>query len=156
MSLMIDDKLVVNMHYKLSDNDGNMLDSSEGAEPMAFLHGAGNIIPGLEKSLTGKIAGDSLKVRVEPADGYGEISPELVQTIAKSAFEDAEAVEVGMAFQAESPEGSTQHIVVKKIEGDEVTIDANHPLAGVVLNFDIDIISVRAATEEELSHGHAH
>lgn len=153
---MIDDKLVVNMHYKLSDNDGNMLDSSEGAEPMAFLHGAGNIIPGLEKSLTGKIAGDSLKVRVEPADGYGEISPELVQTIAKSAFEDAEAVEVGMAFQAESPEGSTQHIVVKKIEGDEVTIDANHPLAGVVLNFDIDIISVRAATEEELSHGHAH
>lgn len=156
MSLMIDDKLVVNMHYKLSDNDGNMLDSSEGAEPMAFLHGAGNIIPGLEKSLTGKIAGDSLKVRVEPADGYGEISPELVQTIAKSAFEDAEAVEVGMAFQAESPDGSTQHIVVKKIEGDEVTIDANHPLAGVVLNFDIDIISVRAATEEELSHGHAH
>ena len=156
MSLLIGDNLVVSMHYKLSDGDGNVLDSSEGSAPLAYLHGARNIIPGLEKALVGKVQGDSLQVKVEPAEGYGEVVPELIQTIQKSDFEDAGSVEVGMAFQAEGPDGSVQRIVVKEVDGDKVTVDANHPLAGAVLHFDIEIVGVREATEEEIAHGHPH
>jgi len=156
MSLLIDDNLVVSMHYKLTDDDGNVLDSSEGSEPLSYLHGARNIIPGLEKALVGKVEGDSLQVRVEPAEGYGEVMPDLIQTIERADFQDVESVEVGMAFEAKAPDDSVQRIVVKKVDGDEVTIDSNHPLAGVVLHFDIEIVGVREATEEELAHGHAH
>lgn len=156
MFLLIDDNLVVSMHYKLTDDDGNVLDSSEGSEPLSYLHSAGNIIPGLEKALVGEVEGDSLQVRVEPAEGYGEVMPDLIQTIERADFQDVESVEVGMAFEAKAPYGSVQRIVVKKVDGDEVTIDANHPLVGVVLHFDIEIVGVREATEEELDHGHAH
>ncbi len=156
MSLLIGDKLVVSMHYKLTDNDGNVLDSSEGAEPLTYLHGAGNIIPGLEKELVGKSEGDSQKVKVEPAEGYGEINPELIQVVDKAAFQGVESIEAGMSFEAKASDGSVQHIVVKSVEGEEVTVDANHPLAGVTLNFDVEIISIRDATEDEISHGHAH
>ena len=156
MALSISDNLVVSMHYKLTDDDGNVLDSSEGSEPLAYLHGTGNIIPGLEKALVGKVEGDSLKVRVEPAEGYGEAMPELIQTVEKAAFQGVETVEAGMAFEAQAQDGSAQRIVVKKVEGDQVTIDANHPLAGVVLHFDVEIVGVRQATEEEISHGHVH
>jgi FKBP-type peptidyl-prolyl cis-trans isomerase SlyD len=110
----------------------------------------------LEKALVGKGAGDSLKVRVEPAEAYGEVIPNGVKTIERSAFEGVDVVEVGMAFQAQAPDGSEQHIMVTKVEGDNVTIDINHPLAGVALNFDIKILSVREATKEELDHGHTH
>ena len=156
MSLLIGDKSVVSMHYKLTNEEGKVLDSSEGAKPLAYLHGAGNIIPGLEKALVGKAEGDSVKVRVEPAEGYGEINPEGIKIIEKSAFEGVESIEAGMTFEAKAPDGSKQQIIVKKVEGDEVTIDMNHPLAGVVLNFDIQIVSVREATKEELDHGHTH
>ena len=155
MSLLIGNNSVVSMHYKLTDDDGNVLDSSEGSEPLVYLHGARNIIPGLEKELIGKVEGDSLQVRVEPANGYGEIRPELVQTVEKSAFQGV-SVEAGMAFEARTPDGSVQRVVVKQVDGDEVTIDANHPLAGRVLHFDIEIVSVREATAEEISHGHVH
>jgi len=156
MSLLIGDNLVVSMHYKLTDDDGNVLDSSEGSEPLAYLHGSGNIISGLEKALVGKVEGDSLQVRVEPVDGYGEVRPDLIQTVERAVFQGVESVEAGMAFEAKAPDGSLQRIMVKKVDGDEVTIDANHPLAGVVLHFDVDIVGVRAATEEEVAHGHAH
>jgi FKBP-type peptidyl-prolyl cis-trans isomerase SlyD len=156
MSLLIGDKLVVNMHYKLSDNDGNVIDSSEGREPLAYLHGAGNIIPGLENALVGKIEGDEVKVKVEPADGYGEVKPELVQVVDKSAFQGVDKLELGMNFDAQAPDGSTIRIVVTKIEDDKVTVDANHPLAGVTLNFDVKIVGVREASKEEIEHGHAH
>ena len=156
MSLLIGDNLVVSMHYKLTDDEENVLDSSEGAEPLGYLHGAGNLIPGLEKALVGKVEGDSLQVRVEPAEGYGEVISELVQTVEKAAFQGVESVEVGMAFEAQGENGEVQHVVVKKVEGDKVIVDANHPLAGVVLNFDVEIISVREATEEEIAHGHVH
>jgi FKBP-type peptidyl-prolyl cis-trans isomerase SlyD len=156
MSLLIGDNLVVSMHYKLTDDDGNVLDRSEGSEPLAYLHGAGNIIPGLETALVGKVEGDSLQVRVEPAEGYGEVMPDLIQTVERAAFQGVESVEVGMAFKAQAQDGSAQRIVVKKVDGDEVTIDANHPLAGVVLHFDIEIVGVREATEEEVAHGHPH
>lgn len=156
MTLLIGDNLVVSMHYKLTDVDGNVLDSSEGSEPLDYLHGAGNIIPGLEKALVGRVEGNSLQVRVEPEDAYGEVMPDLVQTVERAAFQGVESVEVGMTFEAQRQDGSVQHIVVKEVDGDDITIDANHPLAGVVLNFDIDIVGVREATEEEIAHGHPH
>lgn len=156
MSLLINDNLVVSMHYKLTDDNNNVLDSSEGADPLAYLHGAGNIIPGLEKALTGKVEGDALQVRVEPAEGYGEVNPELIQTVDKAAFQGVESIEAGMMFEAKTQDGAAQRIMVKKVEGDEVTIDANHPLAGVPLTFDVEIVGVREATQEEKDHGHAH
>jgi len=156
MALLIGDKLVVSMHYKLTDDAGKVLDTSADSDPLVYLHGAGNIIPGLEKALMGKAEGDSLQVRVEPADGYGEVVPDLIQIIGRSAFQEAESVEEGMVFKAKAADGSIQHIMVKKVEGDAVTIDANHPLAGVALNFDINIVEVREATEEEVDHGHIH
>jgi len=156
MSLLIGDKLVVSMHYKLTDDDKNVLDSSEGAEPLTYLHGAGNLIPGLEAALVGKVEGDSLEVRVEAADAYGELRPELIQTVDKAAFQGVDSIEPGMAFEAQGPDGEAQRIIVKEVDGDQVTVDANHPLAGVVLNFDVQIITVRDASEEEVAHGHVH
>ena len=156
MSLLIGENSVVSVNYTLTDDAGKVLDSSDGSKPMVYLHGAGNIVPGLEKALVGKAAGDSLKVRVEPAEAYGEVIPNGVKTIERAAFEGVDTVEVGMAFQAQAPDGSSQHIMVTKVEGDNVTIDINHPLAGVALNFDIKILNVREATKEELDHGHTH
>ena len=156
MSLLIGDNLVVSMHYKLTDDEKNVIDSSEGAEPLTYLHGAGNIIPGLENALVGKVEGDTMTVRVEPEEGYGALNPEMIQTVPKSAFQDVDTIEVGMAFETQSPDGDVQHIVVKEVNDDEITIDANHPLAGVVLNFDVEITNIREASEDELSHGHVH
>ncbi len=156
MSLMIGDKMVVSMHYTLTDNDGKVLDSSEGAEPLDYLHGAGNIIPGLETALIGKVADDALKVTVEPKEGYGELIPELIQKVNKSAFEGVDNLEPGMAFEAQGPDGQAQRVVISAVEGDEVTVNGNHPLAGVTLNFDVKIVGVRDATEEEIAHGHVH
>ena len=148
--------LVVSMHYTLTDNDGNVIDSSEGEEPLAYLHGAGNIIPGLEKALVGKVEGDSLQVTIEPEEGYGVVVEELIQTVDKGVFEGVDKVETGMSFESETPDGTIHHVVVKNVEGDDITIDANHPLAGVVLNFDVEIVDIRIPSEEEISHGHVH
>ncbi|MCL6417626.1 peptidylprolyl isomerase [Aestuariirhabdus sp. Z084] len=156
MSLLIGDNLVVSMNYKLTDDTGEVIDSSEGGEPLNYLHGASNIIPGLEKELVGKVQGDALTVTVQPAEAYGELDPELVQTVEKGLFEGVESIEPGMMFQAQGPNGEVQRIMVKAVEGDEVTIDANHPLAGKVLHFEVEIVSVRDATEEEIAHGHVH
>ena len=156
MSLLIGEKLVVTIHYKLTDDSGKMLDSSEGKNPLAYLHGSGNIIPGLEKALVGKIHGAKLQVKVEPAEGYGVLRPELIQVVQKSLFQGVDSVDVGMAFEAAAPDGARQQIIVKKVEGDKITIDANHPLAGVTLNFDVEVVGVREANQEELSHGHVH
>ena len=156
MSLLIGENSVVTVKYTLTDDAGKVLDSSDGSKPMVYLHGAGTIVPGLEKALVGKGAGESLKVRVEPSEAYGELIPDGIKTIERSAFEGVDVVEVGMAFDAEAPDGTEQHIVVTKVEDDTVTIDINHPLAGVTLNFDIQILSVREATKEELDHGHSH
>jgi FKBP-type peptidyl-prolyl cis-trans isomerase SlyD len=156
MSLLINDNLVVSMHYKLTNDEGEILDSSEGADPLVYMHGQGAIIVGLERAVTGKTQGDSLQVRIEPAEGYGEIVPEMIQTVDKAAFQGVDSVEAGMAFEAQGQDGSVQHIIVKKVEGDQVTIDGNHPLAGVALNFDVTITGVREATAEEIEHGHVH
>ena len=152
--MIIEDKRVVLMDYKLTDNDGNVIDQSE-KEPLAYLHGSGQIIPGLEKELAGKTVGDELKVTVSPEEGYGEFDQSLLTKVEKQHLAGIPNLEVGMQVQGESPEGVAV-FTVKEITDTEVTLDANHPLAGQTLNFDVKVVEVREATEEELSHGHAH
>jgi FKBP-type peptidyl-prolyl cis-trans isomerase SlyD len=147
---------VVSIHYTLTDEEGKVIDSSRGSDPLKYLHGAGNIIPGLERELTGLEAGTQKQVRVEPADGYGEIDVDLIQTLPRAAFTGVDEIEVGMEFHARGPQGQVQVVVVKDVADDGITIDANHALAGKVLNFDVQIESVRAATPEEIDHGHVH
>ena len=152
----IEGKCVVSFHYTLTNSAGETLDTSDGREPLSYLHGASNIVPGLEQALEGKKAGDALKVEVKPEDGYGEARPELVQKVPRTAFDGVDDIKAGMQFQAQGPEGQVQMITVTEVSGEEITIDGNHPLAGEVLHFDVKVENVRAATDEEVAHGHAH
>lgn len=147
---------VVRFDYTLTDDSANVLDTSEGGEPLTYLHGAGNIIPGLETALEGKRAGESLKVRVPAADAYGERHDELVQSIPREMFEEGDAIEVGMQFHSSDDDGDTRVVTVVSTDADNVTVDGNHPLAGVPLNFAVTIVEVRDASAEELAHGHVH
>lgn len=145
---------VVSIEYELKDAAGQLIDRSEG-EPLAYLHGNSNLIPGLERELEGKKAGDAVNCVVQPANGYGERDEELVFEVSKSNFAEPEKIEPGMQFQAQQEDGV--HIVtVVGVEGDSVKVDANHPLAGKALHFNVTVKEVREATEEELSHGHVH
>lgn len=150
----ITDKTVALIHYTLKNAGGEVLDSSEGHDPLAYLHGAGNIIAGLESALEGKTAGDKLDVSVEAAQAYGEYDESLVQPIPRAQFGEHH-VEVGMQFHADTAIGP-RIVTITAIEGDEVVIDANHHLAGEDLNFAVEVVEVRDATEEELDHGHVH
>jgi FKBP-type peptidyl-prolyl cis-trans isomerase SlyD len=152
--LIAQDKVVL-IHYTLTDDAGKVLDSSASGEPLAYLHGQGNIIRGLEQALAGKQAGDKLNVRVEPAEGYGERDDKLVQQVPRRQFGGAK-VQPGMQFHAQTAGGHPRVVTVTRIQGDMVTVDANHPLAGEVLNFDVEVTDVRDATAEELAHGHVH
>jgi len=142
---------VVTIHYTLKDDADKVIDSSSGGEPLAYLHGHGNIIPGLERELAGKSVGDRLTVRVPAAEGYGEYDRALVQKVARRALKGIANLRVGLRLQA-----GHQAVTVTHIAGDMVTLDGNHPLAGQNLNFDVEITAVRPATEEELAHGHVH
>ena len=153
--MQIADKTVVSIHYTLTNADGETLDSSVGQDPLVYLHGSNNIIAGLEAALLGKSAGDSLQVGVEPGDGYGELRDELVQEVDRSAFQGVDEIDVGMQFMAQTPWGE-QPVTVVKVEGDNITLDGNHPLAGQVLNFDVEVVEIREASAEELDHGHVH
>jgi FKBP-type peptidyl-prolyl cis-trans isomerase SlyD len=146
---------VVLIHYTLKNDAGDVLDSSDGSEPLAYIHGNGNIIPGLEKALEGKQVGDKLSVKIVPQEGYGERDVSLVQEVSRSAFAGIPRVEVGMQFQADSNHGP-RTVVVTQVAGDSITVDGNHPLAGQNLNFDVEITEVRKPTHEELEHGHVH
>ena len=153
--MLIEDKKIVALNYTLTTDEGEVLDqSSDGS--FAYLHGSGNIIQGLESALTGKSVGDSLNVKVAPEDGYGERNDEMIQVVGKEMFETDAEIEVGTQFHAEGPDGQPIMITVAAIEGDQVTIDGNHPLAGVNLNFDVTIMDIREASEEEIAHGHVH
>ncbi len=156
MALPIDDNRVVTIHYTVTDNDGTVIDSSEDHDPLVYLHGSGGLISGLERELAGKSSGVSMQVKIQPADAYGEIHSQLIETVPRAAFQDVDTIEPGMAFEARRPDGQPHRIVVKEVNGDEVTIDANHPLAGVELNFHVLIVDVREASEEEIAHGHVH
>lgn len=145
---------VVTIDYTLTGPDGQVIDTSVGRQPLPYLHGAGNLIPGLEKQLEGKSAGDTVKTTVAPEEAYGIRDESLTQTAPKSAFQSPN-IAVGQQFRADSPQGQ-KVFTVTKIEGDTVTVDGNHPLAGIPLNFEVNIKDVRAATQEELAHGHVH
>lgn len=146
---------VVTIHYTLTNDQGEVLDSSREREPLTYLEGSQNIIGGLESALTEKTQGDAAKVSVEPTEGYGEINEELVQPVPLSAFEGVEKIEPGMQFQAQTP-GGPQIVRVVKVEEENVVIDANHPLAGQTLHFDVEVVETREPTEEEVEHGHVH
>lgn len=154
--MQIADKKAVLIHYTLRNSEGEILDSSEGTDPLAYLHGARNIVPGLEKELTGKTNGDKLSVVVEPSEGYGEHNPQGVQQVERSQFPPDAPMEEGMQFMAENPDGSTMPFWITAVDGDTITIDMNHPLAGQQLHFDIEVVEVRDATDEEVQHGHVH
>jgi FKBP-type peptidyl-prolyl cis-trans isomerase SlyD len=153
--MVIEKDRVVTIDYKLQDSAGEVLDSSEGAEPLVYLHGNNNIIAGLEKHLIGKQAGDKINCVVPAKEAYGERDDSLVFKVQKTEFGEGAEVEVGMQFEAHGEEGA-QIVTVVGIEGDEVTIDANHPLAGQELHFNVSVVDVREATAEEIEHGHIH
>lgn len=144
---------VVAFHYTLRNDSGEVLDSSSGQTPLLYLHGAQNIVPGLEQALEGRRVGDQFDVSVPPALGYGEHDPGLLQQVPRSAFQGVDEIVPGMQFQAG---GQGTPVVVTEVTTDTVTINANHPLAGVTLNFAIEVVEVRAATDQERAHGHVH
>ncbi len=147
----------VTMHYHLTNsNDGQVLDSSRGSDPLTYLHGAGSIIPGLERELSGLDVGATKTVAVTAADAYGEYDEDMVQTLPRTEFAGIDNLEVGMRLQAQDQDGNTFTVHIAQINGDDVVIDGNHPLAGMPLTFEIEIVEIRDATAEELQHGHAH
>ncbi len=145
----------VKFNYTLKDDDGNILDQSPEGQPLAYLHGHSNIIPGLEQQLEGKSAGERVNAVVEPVDGYGEYQELAVQKVPRDNFQGVEDIQAGMQFQSEAG-GQVMLVTVTDVNDEEVTVDANHPLAGKRLTFDVEIQEVRAATEDELNHGHVH
>lgn len=142
---------VAQIHYTLKDAEGKVLDSSEGGDPLNYLHGAGNLIPGMEEGLEGKSQGDKFKLKVTPEKGYGTHDKSLIQKVPRSSF-GAGQVEKGMKFQT----NRGQVVTVTETSLDSVTVDGNHPLAGKILFFDVEVVGIRNATQEELSHGHVH
>ncbi len=149
--MQITKNTVASIHYTLRDGDGNILDTSSGREPLTYLQGAGNLILGMEEGLEGKQKGDKFQLKIAPEKGYGEKDTSLVQKVPRSAFGN-QNVEKGMQFQT-----NQGHVVtVTEIGLESITVDANHPLAGVELHFDVEVTEVRNATSEEVSHGHVH
>jgi FKBP-type peptidyl-prolyl cis-trans isomerase SlyD len=153
--MQIGDRTVATFHYTLTDASGRVLDSSSGGEPLTYLHGVGQIVPGLERHMAGRSAGDTFEVDVAPEVAYGVSDPGLVHVVPRGQFQGVDDLEVGMQFQADGG-GHSMPVTISKIEGDEVTVDANHPLAGQTLHFAIEVTGVRDASVEELSHGHVH
>ncbi|AOT09197.1 FKBP-type peptidyl-prolyl cis-trans isomerase [Pseudoalteromonas luteoviolacea] len=145
---------VVKMHYAVLDDDENTIDNTFDEEPLEFIIGTGFLIEGLENALIDKQAGDKVSVTVKPEEGYGERNDNLTQAVPKSMFEGID-VEVGMQFRATTDEGE-QAVIVIGVEGEEVIVDGNHPLSGLTLHFDVEILEVREATADELAHGHVH
>jgi len=146
---------VAAFHYTLTDEQSQVIDSSTGRDPLTYLHGGGQIVPGLEKQLEGRSAGDKFTADVAPEEGYGVHHPELMQEVPRSAFQGVEDIQPGMQFQGRGPQGEI-NVTVTRVENDKVFIDGNHPLAGKTLHFAIEVTDVRAASEEELAHGHVH
>ncbi|MBC7662153.1 MAG: peptidylprolyl isomerase [Chitinophagaceae bacterium] len=146
---------VVLMDYTVKDEEGTIIDTSSGHEPLAFIVGLGNIIPGLEREFIGKKKGDAFTVTVKPEDGYGDKDDTLVETVPRAQFAGVKNLGVGMQLQAQTDD-DTMVVTVIKLTDSEVTVDANHPLAGKTLSFDVKVVDVRAPTEEEMSHGHVH
>jgi FKBP-type peptidyl-prolyl cis-trans isomerase SlyD len=153
--MQVADNMAVSIHYTLTNDKGEVLDSSIGDEALVYLHGEGNIISGLEKALDGKAIGDKFDVRLDAKDAYGEFMEDRIQVISRAMFEGVDELEVGMQFQADVSDGPGI-VTITNIDDDNITIDGNHPLAGEPLTFAVEVVAIRAATEEELDHGHVH
>jgi FKBP-type peptidyl-prolyl cis-trans isomerase SlyD len=153
--LLIAKDAVALLEYTLKNDSGELLDASAEGQPLAYIHGRGNLIPGLEQELEGKQSGDHFEIRIPPEEAYGERNQELVHPVNRDQLPDEIEVEVGLQLRAESEAGA-QIVTVVGVEDDRVLLDANHPLAGVALNFDVKVAEVREATAEELEHGHVH
>jgi FKBP-type peptidyl-prolyl cis-trans isomerase SlyD len=149
--MQVNKNKVVSIHYTLKDKEGNVIDTSSGSEPLNYLHGNGNLIPGMEEGLEGKDVGDKLDLVISPEKGYGIRNDDLIQKVPRSAF-GSQKVEKGMEFNTESGHS----VVVTHVGLDSVTVDANHPLAGIDLYFSVEILDVRNATDDEIDHGHVH
>lgn len=149
---------VVLMHYTLRSPEGDVIDSSQGRDPMPYLHGAQNIVPGLEKQLEGLALGATTTAIVPPAEGYGERNEEARMVLPRSVFPEDMPLEPGTPFAMHDPNepGRTVHAFVIAVREDQVMVDANHPLAGITLHFEVEVIAIRDATEEERAHGHPH
>ena len=151
----IEKNRVVSLNYTLRDDQGTVIDSSSGRAPLSYLHGKSNIIPGLERALAGKAAGDRLDVTVAPEQGYGARDERLVQIVARAKFGDVANLAPGMQVRVSGPQGA-RLVTVTRVDRDFVTVDGNHPLAGRTLHFSVEVAEVRKATHEEISHGHVH
>ncbi|MBT3710490.1 MAG: peptidylprolyl isomerase [Gammaproteobacteria bacterium] len=153
--MIISSNCVVTLHYSLNDEQGKQVDASHASEPLVYLHGTSSLLPGLEEAIAGHRAGDDFKVTVQPEQGYGVSNPELIHHVPLEAFSEVNKLEVGMQFELESTEGHGEQFMVTAIEGDQVTVDANHSLAGKILHFEVRIETVRAATDKEIDAGYA-
>jgi len=148
---------VVSIQYTLTNDEGEVIDSSVGGDALVYLHGEENIIPGLESALEGKSIGDKFKVSIEAVDAYGEFDPAMVEVVSRDKFDGVDNIEAGMEFETETDDGNdVQFVCITEIDGDNITVDGNHPLAGQHLHFDVEVEAIREATEEELEHGHVH
>ena len=153
--MQIAQNAVAAFHYTLTDDQDQVIDSSAGRDPLTYLHGSGQIVPGLEEQMEGRSVGDKFSVEVAPEEGYGVHHAELMQEVPRSAFQGVEDIQPGMQFQGRGPQGEI-NVTVTRVENDKVFIDGNHPLAGKTLHFAIEVTDVRAASAEELEHGHVH
>ncbi len=153
--MQIEKNRVVTFEYTLKDEDGEVVDSSPEGDPLAYVHGMGGLIQGVEEALEGRSSGDEMNITVAPDKGYGERDDELVDVVGRDVLGDVPDLDVGMRFRAQTDDGEHM-VVVTRIEGDKVTLDANHPLAGMQLKFDIKVTDVREAMAEELETGHVH
>lgn len=153
---MIKKDAVVSLSYSLKNTGGDELDRAGSDQPFAYLHGAGQIVPGLENELTGMKVGDKKDITVSPEEGYGDINPSLVMQVGRANFPKEADIQPGMQFAAESEGNQQMTFTVKAVEGEQITVDGNHPLAGETLHFSVEVLGVREATQEEMSHGHVH
>ena len=151
--MQVANNTVVSIYYTLTNSEGKILDQAPEGNPLVYLHGHQNIIPGLEAALLGKSVGDSVDASIEPEQAYGTINPALIQEVPREQFQGIASLEVGMQFQASTEQGPVP-VVITKVDDDLITVDGNHPLAGQSLNFSVQIDDIREATEEELAQGH--
>ncbi|MCM2279321.1 MAG: peptidylprolyl isomerase [Oligoflexia bacterium] len=156
MSTKVSNGKVIEMSYRLMNAKGEVLDQADSGSPFAYLHGAQQIVPGLESAIEGLSVGDKKNVVVQPEEGYGEVNPALKLVVTRAQFPTGVELKTGMQFEAQGGDGEGLVFMVENIEGDSIHINGNHPLAGETLHFAIEILKVRDATEEEKEHGHAH
>jgi FKBP-type peptidyl-prolyl cis-trans isomerase SlyD len=154
--VIIEGKCVVSIHYTLTNDGGQVIDSSSGGAPLMYLHDTQSLIPGLERELSGKAVGDRFDVSIQPEDGYGHVDPELVQQVDREVLAGVEDLQPGMQLEARDPDGHVRFVIVQEVTETGAVLNANPPLAGQVLHFDVVVDGIREATEEEMEHGHVH